>query len=478
MSGSLTVIGGHSQSQGLTGVVTVASGFTGTILTTLQTMLTADSGAVSTNSANFENLNVAGLFGAQAVTVGGFATGVLDISNTTSVGATTAGSTSVSVIVPAGYNTLVVEAPGHVAIAGNGQDNFLAIFGAGSDVAFYSNGGSGMVFAAGNDLAALSGTNDTFVGGAGGENTVTAAATNLVVTLAGAGNIVATSSANASILAAGSSDFIVAAGTNNNNITVTGSATVQNLGSADTVIASGNGAFAGFFGGNGGGIFNFINNSSAASSIIAGLNAATGTISSPGSVTVSAGAGGGVYDGGDAGNNSLVGGSGPVTLFGAGETNYLFTNGAVTGGGYNLLNSYSGSNDTLIAGSGSTSNVFFGGQGTELLKSSGSGAQTFFVGTLGSESLFGSTVSGATNTFIFNQTSVQGGGTDMISNFKLGEGFINPNNGVTGVTILSFESLSGVHTGTEIDLSNGTTIKLLGVSATSFGTSIVGGTKF
>jgi hypothetical protein len=35
-----------------------------------------------------------------------------------------------------------------------------------------------------------------------------------------------------------------------------------------------------------------------------------------------------------------------------------------------------------------------------------------------------------------------------------------------------------VHSGTEIDLSNGTTIKLFGVASSSFNASIVGGAHF
>jgi hypothetical protein len=284
---------------------------------------------------------------------------------------------------------------------------------------------------------------------------------------------------NASIDSAGSSDILLTSGsTSDAQITVTGIATIQSAGASDTVVASVGGAFIGYFVGSAGGNMDFINSSSAASSIIASLNPVSGAISSQGSVTVSAGAGGGVYDGGISGNNSLVGGSGVVTLFSAGVNNYLFTNGAPTGSAYNLLNAFSGGNDTLVAGSGSTNNVFFGGVGTESILSSGKGVQDYFVGTLGSETISGSTVSGATNTFIFQQSAVQGGGTDVLLHFKPGEGFINPSNGVTGVSIVSFESLNGVNSGTEIDLSNGTTIKLFGVSASAFNASITGGTKF
>jgi hypothetical protein len=317
------------------------------------------------------------------------------------------------------------------------------------------------------------------LGGAGGNNTLNATGGSAAVTLTGAGNSLVTSATNANVLSSGSSDAITTAGaTANAHITVTGSAEIQNSGSSDTVVATGSGAFFGTDNGSAGGQLDFINSSSAASSVIGSLNLATGAISSPGSVTVSAGAGGGVYDGGISGNNSLVGGSGVVTLFSAGINNYLYADGAATGSAYNLINAYSGGNDTLVAGSGTTNNLFFAGIGTESIISSGSGTQNFFVGTEGSETISGSTVSGAVNIFFFQQAASQGGGTDVLQNFKPGNGYINLGDNISNVTISSFENLSGVHAGTEIDLSDGTTVKLFGVAASSFNTSIVGGTHF
>jgi filamentous hemagglutinin len=302
---------------------------------------------------------------------------------------------------------------------------------------------------------------------------------SVAITLTGAGNGVVDTAQNASIASGGISDVLITQNSGNNaNISITGNATIQNVGASDTITASGTGKFIGYFIGTAGGQMQFINNSAGASSIIASLNPATGAISSQGSVTVSAGAGGGVYDGGISGNNSLVGGSGVVTLFSAGVNNYLYADGAATGSAYNLINAYSGGNDTLIAGSGSTNNVFFAGIGTESIASSGSGTQNFFVGTEGSETISASTVSGAVNTFIFQQAVSQGGGTDVLQNFKPGNGYINLGNGISNVTIASFENLSGVHSGTEIDLSNGTTIKLFGVASSSFNASIVGGAHF
>lgn len=478
MSGTLTVIGGHGASLSLTGLVSVPSGFTTPLSTSIQSLLTAASGAVSTSTANFENLNIAGESGAQNASVGTFGTGVLVVSNYNTLNATVPGAASISLNVPACYNTLVVEAPGSETISGNGASNFLGVFGSNSSVNFNFNG-SGSIFGAGNDHVTLSGAADSFFGGAGGNNTLNATGGSVAITLTGAGNGVVDTAQNASIASGGISDVLITQNSGDNaNISITGNATIQNVGASDTITASGTGKFIGYFIGTAGGQMQFINNSAGASSIIASLNPATGAISSQGSVTVSAGAGGGVYDGGISGNNSLVGGSGVVTLFSAGVNNYLYADGAATGSAYNLINAYSGGNDTLIAGSGSTNNVFFAGIGTESIASSGSGTQNFFVGTEGSETISASTVSGAVNTFIFQQAASQGGGTDVLQNFKPGNGYINLGNGISNVTIASFENLSGVHSGTEIDLSNGTTIKLFGVASSSFNASIVGGTHF
>ncbi len=476
MSGSVTVIGGHSSIQGLTGLVTVPSGFTSPLTSVLQTLLTTASGAVSTSAANFANLDVAGQSGPQSVP-GGTGSGVLVLSNQDSTNATTAGSASVSVNVPAGFDTLVVQAPGSETVVGSGG-TFTALFGANSTVTFNDAGGSGSVFAAGGDVATLTGANDYFVGGTAGNNKVIANGGNVAITFAGSGNQLHDTAQNATVVSSGGDTLITSSSSGRAQISVTGNDTIQNAGSADTIAATGSGTFIGYFIGTAGGQMNFVNTSTGPSSIIAGLNGATGAISSQGSVTVSAGTGGGVYDGGISGNNSLVGGSGMVTLFAAGVNNYLYANSSVSGSAYNLLNAYSGSNDTLVASSHTNNNVFFAGTGTESMVSAGTGTQDFFVGTYGSETISGSTASTATNAFIFDQSSAQGGGTDAILNFKPGEGYINLGNGVTGVNIISFESLSGVHGGTQIDLNNGTTIKLFGVSASSFSHSIIGKTNF
>jgi hypothetical protein len=247
---------------------------------------------------------------------------------------------------------------------------------------------------------------------------------------------------------------------------------------ADTIIASGSDSVSAYLANLGGSIF-FINNSNVASQIIASINTIKGSfdyglITTPGSVTAFGGAGGGTYDGGTNGQNDLIGGTGAVTLFAAGMDNMLSANG----GDNNILNTASGGNDTLYAGGYTKNNLFFLGDDTESVKSAGSGAQVYFTGIDGSETIVGSTSKTASNTYIFNQSSAQGGGTYTIVNFKPGSGFINLTDSIGGVTIKSFESLSGVNSGTQIDLSNGSTVKLIGFAASSFKTTLIGGKDF
>src|SRR5208337_3152655 len=89
----------------------------------------------------------------------------------------------------------------------------------------------------------------------------------------------------------------------------------------------------------------FINNSTQAQTV---FSAAYGV----NSVTVNAGAGGGLYVGGRAGNNSLVGGTGAVTQQGGGTGDILIGKGASSHliGGTGI--------ETMIGANGSGNNVF------------------------------------------------------------------------------------------------------------------------
>jgi len=473
VSGSLTVIGGHSNTQGLSGKVTIPSGFTGPVVTSLQSLLTAASGAVSTGSANFENLNVANVNGTVGVTVGGFSTGILEITNTNSVGGTSAGPATVNAAMPAGYNTLVVEAPGAETISGNGGANQLDIFGANSSVTFNTNGGSGTIFAGGPDNVVLFGNAWNFDGAPSGGETVAALANNSSVSVAGAGtgahsNIISMDATNVSVTAAGTNDLLVIfAGTG--LVSMKGSGDVLVDGGAVTVSAVAGSSSVGAFFDTNGGQLDFINNSTVAASVFGAVAGAVG-----GNLTVFGGAGGGYYQGGPGGDNSLVGGTGSATLIGAGDKNYLNAAGA-----NNALFATGGAT-TMIGAAGSGTNLFSGGTGSLVVSTSGSGAQTFFVGATGQEVFTGSTVSGAVNSYFFLQDST-GGGSDIINNFRLGTDhiLINPFGSDSGVIVSQVDPISstGSHpSGSIVFLSDNTSITLYGINAASL-QSDVGGTK-
>jgi hypothetical protein len=475
VSGSLTVIGGHSSTQGLTGLVTVPSGFTGTsaLVTSLQSLLTADSGSVSTGSANFENLNVAGQTGAEAVTVGGFASGILEITNTSSVGTTTAGSANISLAVPTGYNTLVVQAPGSETIAGNASNNMLAIFGAQSSVNFNTGGGSGTVVAGGpGDFVVLLGSGWTFDGSPNGDETVAGLANNSLISVAGAGtgsqsNVISADAANVSVIAGGTNDLVVVDG-GTGLVSMGGGGNVLINGGAVTVSARpGSSRVAAFFDTNGGEL-DFINNSTVAASVFGAVAGAVG-----GNLTVFGGTGGGYFQGGPGGNNSLVGGSGSATLISGGNNNYLKAAGA------NNAFFASGGATTMVAAAGSGANLFSGGTGSLTVSTSGSAGQSFFVGSAGQEIFTGSTVSGAVNGYFFNQNNT-GSGSDIIMNFRHGTDFveINGNSSAAGVTIaqvLSINATASHPSGSLVLLSDNTSITLYGLNAASI-QSVVGGT--
>ena len=479
MSGSLTVIGGHSGST-LTGLVNIPMDQTALTLSGLgvQAALTAVSDAVTAGSASFVNNDVIG--GSIAASTGSTSIGVFEITNTDSTGASTTGSSSGTFVVPATYSTLVVEAPGAYTVDGNGSSNFLAVFSGQSSVDFNAlNSGTGTVVAGANDFIQVGGTffggqGWSVLGGASGADTINTTAENASITTQGSNNVVGLSGVNAIVSLAGSHDLVAGFG-GLNTISVAGAAdNILISGGADTVYAmTGSSSLDMFFFNSGGGSLDFINQSGVSASVTGGANGASG------SVTVFAGTGGGYYQGGTNGNNSLVGSSGSssTTLIGAGNTNFL----SVDGSGANALFAGDGT-ATLMAGAGTADNLLTGGLGTDIISTDGSGAQSFFVGTTGSETLTGSSVSGALNTYYFNQASTAGGGTDVITDFKYGSDhvFINPFDSAGGVSVqgISDTTVNGAHS-SEVTLTDNTIIKLVGVTFTDAEkATIAGSTSF
>jgi hypothetical protein len=468
MSGSVTVVG-SSINNGLIGLVTVPGSF-GTTQSAIQTLLTAVSGSVTQNGVNFENENVAGLSGNQAVTVGGFGTGVFELTNSDSVlGTSTAGSANVSVSVPNAYNFIVVEAPGSETV-NSSATGLLAVFGSQSAVDF-NGGGNGTVIAAGaGDFVGLDGGTWS-VFGSGGDSIQSAAASDTITT-AGNGNVVGLLGGSSNVLLGGTGDLI-----ETYNSGVTGSISVSGAndrvlvdGGSNTVTAvTGNSGLNIFFNLSGGSL-DFINNSTSSATVSGAVAGAIG-----GSVTAFGGAGGGTYIGGPGGNNSLIGGTGLVTLLGSGTNNLESVIGAVAAG--NVLSVGNSGSSTLIASATTTNNTFFGGAtGSSVMQSSGPGTQTFFVGTGDQENLTGSTTAGAVNDYYFLQ-GTSGSGSDVITNFRLSTDsiFIDTIGSFQGqVSVASIVAHGGSNPGSTIFLSDNTSITLYGVTTAQLAAKGIG----
>jgi len=473
MSGSLTVIGGVNNSS-VTGLVTIPAVLpSGSVLSSLQSFLSTDvGGAVTAGGANFANFNVANQSGNITVTVGSGAAGLLDISNTNSVGATVAGNTDVNFSVPNGYDYLVVQAPGTETVTGNGSTGFLATFGSLAGVTFNTNGGSGTVVAGGpSNNTLLTGNAWSYVGSGVGGETVAAVAANSIVNVFGSvqggsffSNVVSLDTDSITAMAGGTNDLIESYAGHGGVVSVTGGANVLVNGGSITVYAAAGVTSVNAFFENGGGQLYFVNQSSTKVTVSGAVNSSV----SGGEVTAFGGTGGGEYQGGTGGNNYLVGQSGLVTLIGAGGSSTLTASSSdTTGTGYNQLIAGASGNTSMVGESGSGANQFNlqNASGSATVVSFGSGTQTYFVGSVGQEQFTGSTVTGASNYYFFDQDST-GQGSDIITNFNFTTDhlLINDNSSVGGVSIGGIASNVGSGGGVIVSLTDNTTIKLYGVS--------------
>jgi hypothetical protein len=110
------------------------------------------------------------------------------------------------------------------------------------------------------------------------------------------------------------------------------------------------------------------------------------------------------------------------------------------------------------------------------MQSSGSGNQTFFVGTGDQETLTGSSAAGATNDFYVLQNA-GGSGNDVITNFNLTTDklFIDTIGQFQGqVSVGSIQSNGGAAGGSIIFLTDNTSITLYGISTTQLANAGVG----
>jgi len=231
---------------------------------------------------------------------------------------------------------------------------------------------------------------------------------------------------------------------------------------------------------NSGGTLNFVNNSNDAATVYTGAYTAAGggNIYADNAVTAFGGAGGGFYVGGLAGNNSLVGGTGVVTLVGGGNNDFLEAGSSV---GTNVLFGGPGT-ETLIGASTSGANDFNLGlnyvgigsiAGTDVVSTSGTGTQDFAIGA-GSFTITGSDAVSSVNAFanvydVIRDASLSGAAL-TITNFAAKDIILLTDNTETAGSSV-FNSISTDHFGgTQITLSDHTTIDLVGIAATSLTT--------
>ncbi|MDD2862465.1 MAG: hypothetical protein PHI71_15565 [Acidiphilium sp.] len=337
MSSSVTVVGGVNNAT-ISGTVSVpVSGLSTSALTSLQSSLSALSISVAGGTEGLTNSDLANgsVYGSTVSGTGN----LLVLSNTDSVGATTAGSVSNVVGVSSIYSSVVVQAPGALTLNGSGATTTNYLLGASSNVDLFTGTGMNSVVAAGGtDTINMLGT--TAVTVSAGDDTVK--------TYAGSNTVVATGSASVyagtPIGYAGSVDFI--------NGSVAGS---MNAGAGKATV----------FGGNGGGTF--IGGTSGSNSLVGG-NGSVFLVGGGNNDTLVAGGGGATSS---SGANYLFAGAGNETLMATSVT------------GTNLFSAGSGSD--VMMGSGKDTQYFFGSTGSATMAGStmtGS-SNIFFFGTSG-----------------------------------------------------------------------------------------------
>jgi len=448
MSGGLLTINGGFNGQ--TGLVGTPSDFPTTINQLLQDYLNGVSTSLIGGSEGLENYD--------AFSPGSpyFVPGpnlLEEITNTDSNGSVSSGTVTGSVTVNPLATQLIVQAPGNFTVNGNDSTSF-ALFGAASNVDYIANGSqTGSIFAA------------------GGADTI-----NL--------GFNANSSAE-SIYSAGK-DLIQLFNQGDDQVSISGNAndTVQIQEADATVTATGNSTVNVFwYAPNSGGSLDFINNSSVYETVNGGI---FNGVQSATHVTVDGGAGGGYYVAGAGGGSSLYGGSGDVFLVGAGPNDTLEATGSTALPGNPLEGNAlfsGGAREVLIATSTTDGNVFAAGYeypgfstppvANGIISSQGSGLQEYFLGSTQGETVYGSTVASATNSYnvISDSTVGVGSGNDYIVNFvSSGNDFIDLSNyaydapGTASISSITADSVGNPTdpNGTLIALSDGTDIHLIG----------------
>lgn len=451
----MLTVGGALSSNGF---VPIPTNFDPTISAMLEAYINSSSigGAVGTTlGLNVEdiaansNSSVSGTGGSE----------IEEFSNTNASGVSVAGTTNGTYTIDPNAVDVVDQAPGDQTFTGAGATDF-AVFGASSNVTYSVTNGQGSVFAAG-------GSDSINVYSTGSNSNLSLySAGNDTVNLNGDGDDTVTSQGNAS------TTIFIGAGT----------ATVSATGASHAQVVFNLGA---------GGNVDFVNASTQAATVFSGtytVPGAGGTVVDEfvtNHVTAFGGAGGGVFVGGTGGDNELTEGSGLATLVGGGNGDTL-TAAANAGsvGAFNQLFTGQGT-ETLLATSSSSNNAFNIGledvgvgdvTAAGVASSAGSGLNIFEIGNASGETLTGSqsTIAGTFNYYEFFGDATTGGSNVVITDFTGANSAIllqSPTGGASDATI-SFIGQDPISTSsTLIGLTDGTSIVLKNVQATSLTTT-------
>ena len=355
-------------------------------------------------------------------------------------------SASATVISVSGADTIpptsapiVVNAPGSSTIVGTSDPTVL--LGSTSDVLYSVSGGAGSIYAAG-------GSDSIIVG------------TPLVPT---AFDIVGTGADTVNYLAG--SDTLDAQALSN-DLAFIHDAEV-------TIEAIANSTVAAVFAPNSGGTLDFINNSNQAQTVYSGAYTTAGgqNIAAVNAVTAFGGAGGGFYVGGLAGNNSLIGGSGVVTLVGGGNNDFLEASSNVS---TNIMFGGPGS-ETLLGSSISGANNFNLGlsyvglgtiSGNDLVSTAGTGLQSYNIGA-GSFTITGSdavSASGFANIYDVVRDASVAGANITITDFSSRDIILLTDQTEAAGNSMIHSIVSDTFGGTAITLADHTVINLIGIN--------------
>ena len=347
------------------------------------------------------------------------------------------GAANDSIVAGNGNNTLV-GGSGTVALeAGNGDN--LVTTSADSNYSVTLGGGADTVYAGGSGTV-TGGSDITVFGGVGSLNVNATGEMGALVAFGQGGGTFASSSASSGALMFGGAGVVSVDGSNTSNDTVVGgsAALTVNAGSAINLLV---------FGPVGGPGMDFMG----------GSNGAT-VVGQAGSDTISGGSGPLEIIAGENEALSVSGGSGGATVFGAPHADI---NGSGSAG--TLLLVAGAGNETLNASGSSSDNAFWGGldstAGNLLV---GGARDDVMVAGLGADTLSGG---GGNNDFLFlNQImSVLGsnGPHDVITDFAAGSDVVGL---FGGLSVTGSSSASG---NTTVTLSDNTTIEFVGVGSYS-----------